>query len=464
MNFWDSEAWGFFMLLAVLLASMLFANIIKKNIPFLQKSLIPTSVVGGLILLIVAWVFKSITDVKMFNTSFFGGNGTENLRLLTYHMLALGFIASSFKRTGKKLTKERSTEIFNTGVTTVSTYLIQAIVGLIVTIIAALFISGFFSGSGILLAFGFGQGTGQAMNWGSIYENYKVEEGLNFAGGENFGLTVAAIGFLCAAIGGVIHINIMKHSGKLVISEHQHEALHTEDIEDKNEIPMQESIDKMTIQIAFIAVAYLMTYGMMEGLSALLPGMKSTIYGFNFLLGVIAATFIKLVMNFLMKKKIMKKEYTNNFLMTRASNFFFDIMVVAGIAVIDLDMLEDYWGVVIILAVLGFLVTYFYNRLVAKLLFPKYKEEQFLMMYGMLTGTASTGVILLREIDGDFKTPASENLVYQNLPAIVFGFPLMLLAELAPENPLLLLLSCTIFFVVMNLILFRKFIFRRRKK
>ena len=126
-------------------------------------------------------------------------------------------------------------------------------------------------------------------------------------------------------------------------------------------------------------------------------------------------------------------------------------------------MLEDYWGVVIILAVLGFLVTYFYNSLVAKLLFPKYKEEQFLMMYGMLTGTASTGVILLREIDGDFKTPASENLVYQNLPAIVFGFPLMLLAELAPENPLLLLLSCTIFFVVMNLILFRKFIFRRKK-
>ena len=65
-------------------------------------------------------------------------------------------------------------------------------------------------------------------------------------------------------------------------------------------------------------------------------------------------------------------------------------------------------------------------------LFPEYTEEQFLMMYGMLTGTASTGGILLREIDGSFRTPAADNMVYQNFPAIVFGFPLMLLANLAP--------------------------------
>ena len=81
--------------------------------------------------------------------------------------------------------------------------------------------------------------------------------------------------------------------------------------------------------------------------------------------------------------------------------------------------------------------TYFYNRLVAKTLFPEYSEEQFLAMYGMLTGTASTGVILLREIDKDFSTPAADNLVYQQIPAIVFGFPIMLLATFAPKNPAL---------------------------
>ena len=86
------------------------------------------------------------------------------------------------------------------------------------------------------------------------------------------------------------------------------------------------------------------------------------------------------------------------------------------------------------------------------------------MMYGMLTGTASTGTILLREIDGEFKTPAADNMVYQNFPAIVFGFPMMLLATMAPVKPLMTLLILIGFFAVMNVILFRSFIFRKKSK
>lgn len=158
-----------------------------------------------------------------------------------------------------------------------------------------------------------------------------------------------------------------------------------------------------------------------------------------------------------------KKEYINDFLMTRVSNFFFDIMVVAGIAAIRLGILQQYWGIMLVLGVVGLIITYFYNLWIAKVLFPEYQQEQFLMMYGMLTGTASTGIILLREIDGDFKTPAADNMVYQNFPAIVFGFPMMLLATLAPQKPMLTLIILTAFFVVMNIILFRSKIFKRRK-
>ena len=85
------------------------------------------------------------------------------------------------------------------------------------------------------------------------------------------------------------------------------------------------------------------------------------------------------------------------------------------------------------------------------------------MMYGMLTGTASTGIILLREVDSEFKTPASDNMVYQNFPAIAFGFPMMLLATLAPVKPALTMIIFVLFFAVMNVILFRSLIFRRPK-
>ena len=457
-NFWESDVWGTFSLIAVLLLSLLVANGLKKTVGFLRASLIPTSVLGGIILLVIASVYKGITGVTLFNTAFFGGDGVWMLEKITYHALALGFIATALKTSDKKFTKERSKEVFNTGVTTVSTYLLQAIFGLGITLIASLIVSDFFSAAGVLLPFGYGQGTGQALNYGTIYE---TEHG--FDGGASFGLTVAALGFLSASIGGVIHLNLIKKKRKLSPSLGMEENIELDQVQGKEEIPMNGSMDKLTVQIALIAVSYILTYLLMYGLGLLLPGLKSVLFGFNFLFGVLIATLVKTVLNLLKKKSVVKKQYTNNFLLDRVGNCCFDIMVVAGIAAIQIDLIKQYWAILLILGVVGLVITYAYNLFVAKVLFKDYEDEQFLMMYGMLTGTASTGIILLRELDGDFKTPAADNLVYQNFPAIVFGFPMMLLATLAPTQPILTFGILVAFFVVMNLILFRSKIFKRKK-
>ena len=457
-NFWDFNVWGTYHVIAVLLVSLLAANILKKSIKWLQDSLIPISVLGGGILIVVAGIYKLITGDIMFDTAFFGGNGTATLELLTYHTLALGFIAATLKSSDEKLNRERTVEIFNTGVTTVATYLLQAILGFAISGIAALVVRDFFAAAGILLPFGYGQGTGQAMNYGNIFEN-----DFGCVGGKSFGLTIAALGFLSASIGGVIHLNLLRKRGLLKNSSHEEGAMRSEEIQTDNEIPMQESIDKLTVQIALIALAYLLAYLLMLVLGLILPGMHSVIYGFNFLLGVLAATLVKVVMNQLKKHGFIKREYTNNFLLTRASNFFYDIMVVAGIAAIQLEALKDNWGILLILGIVGLASTYAYERFVAKKLFAEYEQEQFLAMYGMLTGTASTGIILLREIDGEFRTPAADNMVYQNFPAIVFGFPMMLLATLAPVKPVLTFIILVLFFLAMNILLFRSFIFKKKK-
>ena len=456
MNFWDFSSWGFFNLIAVLLASLLAGNMLKRSIPVLQASLIPTSVLGGGILLAISTIYNAVTGQEIFDTAFFGGNGTTWLELLTYHMLALGFTASALKTNNGKLTKERSIEIFNTGLTTVATYLIQALVGMVICIVAAFFIEDLLEAAGLLLALGYGQGTGQTMNYGSIYE---VDYG--FVGGRSFGLTVAAMGFLSASIGGVIHLNILRRKGKIDLDKGS--GASNEQVEGDGEIPMQESIDKFTVQVALIMVAYLLAYLLMYGLGNLIPGMKSTIYGFNFLLGVLAATLLKTVLNFCQKKNIIHRHYTNNFLLTRATNFFFDIMVTAGIAAIRMNIIGKYWAVLLILGVVGLVITYVYVYFVCRKLFPNYTEQQFLAMYGMLTGTASTGIILLREIDGDFKTPVADNLVYQNFPAMVFGFPILLMATMAPTKPYLILAIVVVFFVLINVLLFRSYIFRKKK-
>ncbi len=462
-NFWDSDVWSWILLFAVLTGSLLVGNTLRRKIPLLRESLIPTSVIGGAVLLIVSAIYKAITDQVMFDTAFFGGKGTVNLEIITYHALALGFIASSLKISEKQINKQRTVEIFNTGVTTVSTYLLQGIFGMTITIIAVMtFMPDFFKAAGLILPFGYGQGTGQAMNYGSIYEN--LQDIPAFKGGTAFGLTIAALGFISSALGGVAHLNIRKRNGKLIRSNRTDGSDYKEEVEVPGEIPMQESVDKMTIQISLIIMAYVIAYVIMYVLGSLVgEGLRATIYGFNFILGVIGATIVKGVVKLLRKTGLMKRKYISNFLLTRTSNFFFDLMVVAGVAAIRLDELQSYWGIVLILGVVGLLATYVYLRVVCKKLFPDYEEEQFLMMYGMLTGTASTGTILLREIDGEFRTPAADNMVYQNFPAIVFGFPLMLLANLAPYKPELTLGILVAFFAVMNIILFRNQIFKSKK-
>jgi len=458
-NFWDYNVWGTINLIAVLLLSLLAANSLKRTIRPLQASLIPTSVLGGMLLLGIAAVYKAITGSVMFDTAFFGGDGSTTLEIITYHTLALGFIATAFKSSQGKLTKKRVTEIFNTGVTTVSTYLLQGICGLVLSILTAVFVPGFFRAAGILLPFGYGQGTGQALNYGGIFEN---EYG--FAGGKSFGLSVAALGFLSASIGGVIYLTYLKRKGVIIREIGAEKTFRSEQIEGKNEIPMQESIDKLTIQVALVTAGYLVAYLFMSLLGKALPGMRSVIFGFNFLLGVLSATLIKLLLGGLKKMGVVKKEYINNFLMTRTSNFLFDIMVVAGIAAIRLHVLQNYWAILLVMGVVGLVITFIYNHYVAKKLFPEYAEEQFLMMYGMLTGTASTGIILLREMDETFATPAADNMVYQNFPAIVFGFPMMLLATMAPVRPLLTLLILIGFYAAMNVILFRSVLFSKGRR
>ena len=470
LDFSSSNVWSFIRLFAVLFVGIMLAHIIKNNIPFMKKTLIPASVLGGIFILIFCTIYKVITKQTFFDLAIFSivketqegtsiaQSGSDILQVLTYHCLGIGFVAMSLKINRKNESKVKPKEVFNTGVITASTYLVQAILGLIITLIAVNFVSGLVTGSGAILCLGFGQGTGQALTWGT---NYQRDNG--FVGGSYFGLSIAALGFLAASIGGVIYLNYLRRKNRLV-SKTEVNSLSIEEVHTENDVPLTGSIDKFTIQVALVLVCYATSLLLMKGLSLLIPGMKSTIYGFNFLLGVLAAVLLKTILNFLHKKGVIKKEYINNFMLNRVAGIAFDIMIVAGIAVIDLELIKDYWAVLLILAAVGTVATFFYIKLTSRVLFKDYENEQFFAMYGMLTGTASTGMILLREIDPNFETPAADNIVYQNLPAIIFGFPIMLLLKDLNERTLPYLGIIAGLFIIMQIILFRDQIFRRKKK
>ena len=60
-NFWDYSVWGSLNLIAILLLSLLLANTLKRKIKLLRVSLIPTSVLGGAILLTISGFYKLFT-------------------------------------------------------------------------------------------------------------------------------------------------------------------------------------------------------------------------------------------------------------------------------------------------------------------------------------------------------------------------------------------------------------------
>lgn len=469
-DFYDISVWRGLLLFGLLFACLLVANVLKTQVPFLKKSLIPNSVLGGIIMLIISSVVYFTKGDYLFNLPVFSANGSgiATLEVVTYHCLAIGFIAMTLRPSGRKLTKERTSEIFNSGLTTVNSYLLQAIFGLAVTLVCTLIYTDFAGGSGILLCFGYGQGTGQALNIGGNFDASMGTPGVY----KNIGLSLAAIGFLVASVVGVVVINVWRKKGKLSYKEATLSTLKTEDVVGVNEPPLNESVDKLSIQIALIVITYLIAYGIMYLLgNVILKGgnMIGTVYGFNFLFGVIAATLVKLVLKLLKKGGLLKKDYVNTFLLNRISGFAFDLMIVAGICAIQIDLVSGYVAPIAIMAVLGAVVTFLYVYFICKRLFPGYRYEQFLAFFGMLTGTASTGMILLREADPNLESPVSENLVYQNLPAIVFGFPIMLIAGSFTSNARSMGNNMMLFgiiigiFVVLNVVLFRRFIFKKRK-
>lgn len=449
-NTWDYDFWSAIVQIGILLVAIMVGNVLRKTIPFVRKSLLPSAVIGGLII----FAFKFIPAVNKFiDTKFMEG--------LAYHCLALGFISIALKTDSNR--SDGTGIVIKTGAIVVSTYLVQGVVGLVVTILLSLVMSNVLPASGILLALGFGQGPGQALNFGSVYEGY------GFAGGKSFGLTIATVGFLVACIGGVIYLNILKRKKRLLDAESGEFTETVEEAIAPNDIPLTESIDKFTVQVAFVLGTYLLTFLVMFGLTAVIDTgilgkfgentLKPLIWGFNFLFGTLFALLVKQMMFLLRRKNIVKKDYINNFLLNRVSGFVFDIMILAGISAIEISAVKELLLPLFVVCALGTAATFAYLNFVCKRIYPTYRYQAMVSLFGMLTGTASTGIILLREIDPKFSTPAANNLIMQSVPAMCFGFPMLLLAGYAPTSmtaSIITAAACVGLFFVMTFVVFFK--------
>ena len=424
----NTALWSGVVQFGIIAAAILLSNVLRRKLPFIRSTLMPTAVLAGFLLLILrsaGWL-----DLN-----------AELLEMITYHGIALGFIAMSLRVPAEKTKSESGGLVgLKSGAVIVSTYLVQGFFGLLISLgLAYTVLPNLFKASGILLPMGFGQGPGQANNVGTSFE------ALGFAGGRSFGLSIAAAGYLCACVVGVIYVNIlarkkgMKPAGD---APSVSGSVTVDTFQDKNEIPISESVDKLSVQVALVLIVYLLTYLATWGLTSLftasLPGLAGTInpliWGFNFIVGSALAIAVRSLIKGLRATRVMTRQYQNNYLLSRISGLAFDVMIVAGIASIDIADLSGLWTPFLLMSAVGAVVTLVHLRIVCKRVYGDYYQEGFVSMYGMLTGTISSGVLLLREIDPLFETPAANNLITGSSFGILFGAPMLLLIGIAPQS------------------------------
>ena len=453
------SVWSFMVQLGLLLLFLMLGNILRRVIPLFRKCLVPSALLGGALLLVSNVIFKQF-DITLVDNRL--------MQVITYHCLAIGFASMSLK-TEKSAHKTVPSQVVEFGALQGGTYMLQAFVGLGITLI--LFLLTRYGNNvisyicGLILPLAYGQGPGNALSWDINFTNTPATQ---FAGNGSFGLSLASIGFVVASVFGILYINIHKKRGGLYVRKPNP----TDEVVDQTnpsgkEIPDNESVDKFTIQVGFVALAYALAYGFMCFMGSLSNFTNSVAWGFNFLWASLSAMLIRAGVKLLRKRKMMSREYINNYQMDRISGFSFDLMIVAGVAAIEINDIKNYILPIVLLSVIGTVITYVYIRLVAKECFKGFEHEFFLMSFGTLTGTASNGMILMKEVDPGLRTPTSSLYILSNFPAMVMIAPLLILLSFAGSSMTNAVIACAIFFVlwlVYTIYLFRRKIFKKRYK
>ena len=418
------SVWAVVVQLGLLLVFLVLGNVLRRSVPFLRKSFIPSALIGGVLLallgLFIKWV--SPNDFLLIDK--------QIMKVVTYHALAIGFIATTLKVANKEKNKGLGILSIQNGLLTGATYMLQAVFGLLTVLIFWWIAKKAFYGAGIILPLAFGQGPGNAMTWDQNF----TAAGLMETDG-SFGLALASIGFIVASVVGVIYLNIYRRKGEIARSEGVVERRVEEFVED-HEIEDSDSIDKMSVQVGIVAISYALAFGIMCALHATgVKMVRDIAWGFNFIFGVITATLIKALLVFLRKKKIIKHKYINNYQMDRISGLSFDLMIIAGVAAIEINNIKNYIWILLALTVVGTIVTFVFIKFITKRCFNGLNHHMFLLNFGTLTGTASNGMILLREVDSTFETQASNIFIVSQFPAMIAVAPLLLLTSFAGKSP-----------------------------
>lgn len=272
---------------------------------------------------------------------------------------------------------------------------------------------------GVIVPVGFEGGHGTAGGLGDTFAQ------LGWRAGLDYGLASATAGMISAIVVGMALINWAVKRGIL----HGHKR-----VEDFKECDMTgvydpadrpsagaltvspDSIDTLSLHVAFIGGAILVGYGIKAGLvwiESHIPGGSNhaIMRAFPlFPLCMIGGLLVQLGLD-----RFARVSPLDHHLMQRVGGLALDFLVVAAIATIRLEVIASGWAPFLLIILGGIAWNVFCVMWLARRLLPNAWFERAIAEMGQSMGVTATGLLLLRVADPERKTPAASAFGYKQL-------------------------------------------------
>lgn len=384
-------------------------KLLRSTIPLFQRLYLPSSVIGGLLGLVLISCFGSHIPVEWVDVMKKVPGFLINVIFAT---LFLGVVTPSLGKIVKiALPQLCLGQIMAWG---------QYVVGLGLAGFLLCYLFDVPAMFGNLLEIGFQGGHGTVGGMTESFIAYNWEEGVAL------GLTVATCGMIIGIVIGMVLVNWALRKGyvKEVRTFEERDKMERIGVyHDKENRPVagfqtvfSDSIDSLAFHLALVGVSVLVGFGMLKGLQwaevCCFPEATTRIFtGFPlFPLCMIGGVLLQLIA---METKT--DRFIDHHQMQRISGASLDYLVVAAVATIQLKVVAANWQPLLILIVAGTVFSVAMILFLAPKLFREAWFERAIADFGQATGVTATGLMLLRTVDPESKTVATASFGYKQL-------------------------------------------------
>jgi ESS family glutamate:Na+ symporter len=388
----DFTPWSLLIDIGIISGLLLLGKLIRARVGFIQRLLIPPSLIAGFCGLI-------------FGPEILGWLPLSS-NMGTYASVLIALVFSTLPLTSQRAKGDNSGRVGRMWAYSQAGMLLQwALGGIMGMLVLSLFWK-LNPAFGLSMSAGYCGGHGTAAAIGEAFAKYGFDDMQSLA------MTAATVGIIASVVIGLWFIKWASNKGEssfLANFSELPQELKTGIIPKEKRTSMGEvsfsaiSLDSMTFNFGTIALIGLGGYGLAQLIEFFLPGLMLPVFSCAFIVGLLVKWFYD---------KTKFSEYLSPATIHHLSGAFTDYLVAFGVASIKISVVLKFAVPLIILLVVGLVLTIVYIFYFGRRMHKTYWFEKALFTYGWFTGTMAMSIALLRIADPDSKSGCLDDYAF----------------------------------------------------